>query len=75
LDSTRVAGTGGHQPFVAVLAPGWLDHFIFNEYYKTEEEFLFARGLSVSAASALAASAAPAAAEARKGPARPPRRS
>src|SRR5271169_6804576 len=21
---------------------GWLDHFIFNEYYKTEEEFLFA---------------------------------
>jgi hypothetical protein len=25
-----------------VLAPGWLDHFIFNEYYKTEEEFLFA---------------------------------
>jgi len=19
--------------------PGWLDHFIFNEYYKTEEEF------------------------------------
>jgi len=27
---------------VAVLAPGWLDHFIFNEHYKTEEEFLFA---------------------------------
>jgi len=25
-----------------VFAPGWLDHFIFNEYYKTEEEFLFA---------------------------------
>ena len=25
-----------------MLAPGWLDHFIFNEYYKTEEEFLFA---------------------------------
>jgi len=24
------------------LAPGWLDHFIFNEYYPTEEEFLFA---------------------------------
>src|SRR6516162_2413330 len=30
------------MPFVAVLAPGWLDHFIFNEYNKTEEEFLFA---------------------------------
>ena len=25
-----------------MLAPGWLDHFIFNEYYKSEEEFLFA---------------------------------
>ena len=25
-----------------MLAPGWLDHFVFNEYYKTEEEFLFA---------------------------------
>jgi 5-methyltetrahydropteroyltriglutamate--homocysteine methyltransferase len=25
-----------------VLAPGWLDHFIFNEFYKAEEEFLFA---------------------------------
>jgi 5-methyltetrahydropteroyltriglutamate--homocysteine methyltransferase len=24
---------------VAVLAPGWLDHFIFNEYYKTEKNF------------------------------------
>jgi 5-methyltetrahydropteroyltriglutamate--homocysteine methyltransferase len=24
-----------------VPAPGWLDHFIFNEYYKSEEEFLF----------------------------------
>jgi 5-methyltetrahydropteroyltriglutamate--homocysteine methyltransferase len=30
------------EAFVPVLAPGWLDHFIFNEYYKTEDEFLFA---------------------------------
>jgi len=30
------------EAFIPVLAPGWLDHFIFNEYYKTEEEFLFA---------------------------------
>jgi 5-methyltetrahydropteroyltriglutamate--homocysteine methyltransferase len=30
------------EAFIAVLAPGWLDHFIFNEYYKTEEEFVFA---------------------------------
>ena len=25
-----------------MIAPGWLDHFIYNEYYKTEEEFIFA---------------------------------
>ena len=24
------------------ISPGWLDHFIFNEYYPTEKEFLFA---------------------------------
>jgi 5-methyltetrahydropteroyltriglutamate--homocysteine methyltransferase len=28
--------------FIALLAPGWLDHFIWNEHYKSEEEFLFA---------------------------------
>jgi 5-methyltetrahydropteroyltriglutamate--homocysteine methyltransferase len=39
-----IAQMGGRveEAFVPVLAPGWLDHFIFNEYYKTEEEFLFA---------------------------------
>jgi len=36
------SGAKGRGGVVAVLAPGWLDHFIFNEYYKTEEEFLFA---------------------------------
>jgi 5-methyltetrahydropteroyltriglutamate--homocysteine methyltransferase len=30
------------EAFIPVLAPGWLDHFIFNEYYKSEEEFIFA---------------------------------
>jgi 5-methyltetrahydropteroyltriglutamate--homocysteine methyltransferase len=30
------------EAFFCVIAPGWLDHFIFNEYYRTEEEFLFA---------------------------------
>jgi hypothetical protein len=35
-------GAKVEEAFVPVLAPGWLDHFIFNEYYKTEEEFLFA---------------------------------
>jgi 5-methyltetrahydropteroyltriglutamate--homocysteine methyltransferase len=28
--------------FYPVLGPGWLDHFVFNEYYKTEEEYCFA---------------------------------
>ena len=46
LDTFKAAidrsGTKVEEAFVAVLAPGWLDHFIFNEYYKTEEEFLFA---------------------------------
>jgi 5-methyltetrahydropteroyltriglutamate--homocysteine methyltransferase len=36
------SGAKIEEAFIAVLAPGWLDHFIFNEYYKTEEEFVFA---------------------------------
>jgi 5-methyltetrahydropteroyltriglutamate--homocysteine methyltransferase len=28
--------------FFPVLGPGWLDHFIFNEYYKTDEEYIYA---------------------------------
>jgi 5-methyltetrahydropteroyltriglutamate--homocysteine methyltransferase len=36
------SGAELEEAFVPVLAPGWLDHFIFNEYYKTEDEFLFA---------------------------------
>jgi 5-methyltetrahydropteroyltriglutamate--homocysteine methyltransferase len=46
LDTFKAAiersGANVEEAFVPVLAPGWLDHFIFNEYYKTEEEFLFA---------------------------------
>jgi 5-methyltetrahydropteroyltriglutamate--homocysteine methyltransferase len=39
---TAIAKSGApvKEAFVAVLAPGWLDHFVYNEYYKTEEEFL-----------------------------------
>jgi len=36
------SGVKVEEAFVPVLAPGWLDHFIFNEYYKSEEEFIFA---------------------------------
>jgi 5-methyltetrahydropteroyltriglutamate--homocysteine methyltransferase len=27
---------------MCVLAPGWLEHFFYNEHYKTDEEYLFA---------------------------------
>jgi 5-methyltetrahydropteroyltriglutamate--homocysteine methyltransferase len=36
------SGVAVDEAFIAVLAPGWLDHFIYNEYYKTEEEYIFA---------------------------------
>jgi 5-methyltetrahydropteroyltriglutamate--homocysteine methyltransferase len=36
------AGGGAEEAFVCVFAPGWLDHHIFNEYYATDEEFVFA---------------------------------
>ena len=46
LDTFKAAiersGAEVEEAFVPVLAPGWLDHFIFNEYYQTEDEFLFA---------------------------------
>ncbi len=46
LDTFKAAiersGATVEEAFVPVLAPGWLDHFIFNEYYPTEEEFLSA---------------------------------
>jgi 5-methyltetrahydropteroyltriglutamate--homocysteine methyltransferase len=36
------AGKSPDDAFMCVIAPGWLDHFIHNEYYKTDEEFIFA---------------------------------
>jgi 5-methyltetrahydropteroyltriglutamate--homocysteine methyltransferase len=36
------AGRNVEETFFCVIAPGWLDHFIYNEYYKTDEEFIFA---------------------------------
>ena len=30
------------EPFMCVLAPGWLEHFFYNEYYAKEEEYIFA---------------------------------
>ena len=36
------SGVAVDEAFVPALAPGWLDHFIYNEYYKTDEEFVYA---------------------------------
>ena len=30
------------ETFMCVLAPGWLEHFIYNEYYANDEEYLYA---------------------------------
>jgi 5-methyltetrahydropteroyltriglutamate--homocysteine methyltransferase len=38
-----LAAVGGvEEAFICVLAPGWLDHFIYDEYYNNEAEFVFA---------------------------------
>jgi len=33
---------GAEEAFICVFAPGWLDHFIYDEHYGNEEEFVFA---------------------------------
>lgn len=35
-------GAKPEETFMCVLAPGWLEHFFYNEYYSTDEEYLFA---------------------------------
>ncbi len=39
-----IAAAGGRveDHFFPVLGPGWLDHFVFNDYYKTDEEYVYA---------------------------------
>jgi 5-methyltetrahydropteroyltriglutamate--homocysteine methyltransferase len=36
------AHVGAEDTFMCVLAPGWLEHFFYNEHYATDEEYLFA---------------------------------
>jgi 5-methyltetrahydropteroyltriglutamate--homocysteine methyltransferase len=36
------SGAKVEETFMCVLAPGWLEHFFYNEYYKSDEEYLFA---------------------------------
>src|SRR5271157_6055454 len=42
------AGVAVDEAFVPALAPGWLDHFIYNEQYKTDEEFVYALANAMS---------------------------
>ena len=41
-DALAAAGQSTEDYFFPVLGPGWLDHFVFNDYYKTEEEYCYA---------------------------------
>ena len=36
------ANVRAEDTFMCVLAPGWLEHFFYNEHYPTDEEYLFA---------------------------------
>jgi 5-methyltetrahydropteroyltriglutamate--homocysteine methyltransferase len=36
------SGVQAEEAFMCVLSPGWLEHFFLNEYYSTDEEYLFA---------------------------------
>jgi len=36
------AAGGAEEAFICVLAPGWLDHHIFDEHYGNDEAFVFA---------------------------------
>ena len=38
----KEAGAKHEETFMCVLAPGWLEHFFHNEYYRSDEEYLFA---------------------------------
>ena len=36
------ANVPAEDAFMCVLAPGWLEHFFYNEHYPTDDEYLFA---------------------------------
>jgi 5-methyltetrahydropteroyltriglutamate--homocysteine methyltransferase len=36
------SGARPEETFMCVLAPGWLEHFFLNEYYSSDEEYIFA---------------------------------
>jgi 5-methyltetrahydropteroyltriglutamate--homocysteine methyltransferase len=36
------SGVKPEEAFLCVLAPGWLEHFFLNEYYSSEEDYIYA---------------------------------
>jgi 5-methyltetrahydropteroyltriglutamate--homocysteine methyltransferase len=40
--AVKQVGLKPEDTFMCVLAPGWLEHFFYNEYYKDDEAYLFA---------------------------------
>ena len=42
LMKSALKGVPTGEAFMCVLAPGWLEHWMYNEYYKSDEEYLFA---------------------------------
>jgi 5-methyltetrahydropteroyltriglutamate--homocysteine methyltransferase len=42
LAKSGLQGVPVEEAFMCVLAPGWLEHWMYNEFYKTDEEYLFA---------------------------------
>jgi len=41
LFKTALAGVDSAEQFMCVLAPGWIEHSLWNEYYPNDEAFLF----------------------------------
>ena len=48
------AGAQVEDCFFPVLGPGWLGHFLFNEYYPTEEEYVYAMAVMFQGAASRA---------------------
>jgi 5-methyltetrahydropteroyltriglutamate--homocysteine methyltransferase len=40
-DALAESGANPEESFMCVLAPGWLEHFFYNEYYPDDEAYLF----------------------------------
>ncbi|MGH2365051.1 MAG: cobalamin-independent methionine synthase II family protein [Chloroflexota bacterium] len=41
LFNDAAANSGAEEQFMCALAPGWIEHTLWNEHYKSDEDFLF----------------------------------